>query len=199
MCAAQMIRACLISLGVLACAATFGCEAYLVDGLGTDVGGQSGVDGPPLVIDSCASFYERFEPTADVSFQDDLVPILQKNCNGSSCHGGDYERAQAGLWLGPGEDATPTAEDLWFVYRSLIDIQSTVAPGLALVRGGNAAESYFMRKLDDCHDPEGLECALDPKLYGAPCGVMMPVLSTALSAEERGLFRSWIQNGAVEN
>ncbi len=126
-------------------------------------------------------------------------PSCRIGGNSSICHGGDYDRAQADLWLGPDEETDPTEDDLWFVYRTLIDIQSTVAPELALVRRGDAALSFFMRKLDDCYELPGLECSLDPDVYGAPCGESMPVLAEQLPVAERDLIRSWIESGAPEN
>ena len=179
-----------------------GCDSHVV---GPGYYGQAGSEGSegdgaePGVVDTCASFYADFEPTLGVSFREDLVPILQERCNSSICHGGPHDKAQAQLWLGPDEMTEPTEDELWFVYRSLVDIQSTVAPQLALVRRRDAAQSYFMRKLDDCHEPEGLECVLDPALFGSLCGQRMPVLATQLSVSERDLFRSWIENGAPEN
>ena len=193
----RSMRALWLASALLTCAASFGCEAYLIDG--PTLGGEGGAAGAATVVDTCATFYEDFEPTEDVSFRQDLVPILQTHCNANICHGGDHEKAQASLWLGPEEGQEASDEDLWFVYRSLIDIRSTVAPRLALVRGGNAKESYFMRKLDDCHDPEGLECTLGSGDGPEACGDAMPVLSAALPEEERSLFRSWIANGAPEN
>jgi len=196
-----MIRRAALGTGLLLCRAVLGCESYAVDAWEDGSGGSAGAEseGEVTIVDTCASFYERFEPLEGVSFEQDLVPILQKNCNASICHGGELASAQATLWLGPSDDQAPTADDLWFVYRSLIDVQSTVAPQLALVRSGDAAASYFMRKLDDCHDPEGLDCTLEPPLSAKPCGDAMPVLSAGLSEAERNLFRSWIANGAPEN
>jgi hypothetical protein len=176
-----------------------GCESYLVDGGADGLGGGPSSGGGATVQDSCAAFYEDFEPQPDVSFREDLVPVLQSRCNTSICHGGEHEKAQAGLWLGPDAASEPTAEDLWFVYRTLVDVQSTVAPQLALVRPGHAGQSYFMRKLDDCHDPVGLDCTLDPDVYGSVCGMPMPILTGQLSEAERDLFRSWIESGAPEN
>lgn len=179
--------------------AVLGCESYVLDGgLDGQAGGPGSGDGSST-IDPCASFYEDFVPTADVSFREDLMPILQSRCNTAICHGGAYDKAQVDLWLGPDDETEPTDDELWYIYRSLIDIQSRVAPQLALVRAGDAAQSYFMRKLDDCHEPAELECVLDPDLYGSPCGDRMPVLSEQLSVAERDLFRSWIESGAPEN
>lgn len=194
---ARSMRARVLARWLLWCAATVGCEAHLVDGPTWE--GEGGAGGAATIVDTCASFYEEFQPAAGISFETDLVPILQKNCNAGICHGGEPESAQADLWLGPGAEHQPSEEELWFVYHSLVDIQSTVAPQLALVRSGNAAESYFMRKLDDCHEPKGLECTLDPDLHGSPCGDAMPVLTAGLSEQERSLFRSWIENGAPDN
>lgn len=184
---------------LLLLASLTGCDSYV---LGGGLGGQAGSNGggdDPGIIDNCATFYEDFESTGEVSFRHDLVPILQNRCNAPICHGGLADAAQAGLWLGPDPENEPSKDDLWFVYRTLIDVQSTVAPRLALVRPGDPGQSYFMRKLDDCYEPSGLDCTLDTNLYGAPCGQAMPVLTGQLSAEERDLFRSWIANGAPEN
>lgn len=188
-----------LASGLLAGAAVFGCEADLIDGPAPGDEGEGGSAGAAAIIDTCAAFYDEFEPSEDVSFRSDLMPLLQKNCNAGICHGGDHDTAQANLWLGPESGQEPTSEDLWFVYRSLVNIQSTVAPRLALVRSGRPAESYFMRKLDDCHQPEGLECTLDPNVHDSPCGDAMPVLTSGLPERERSLFRSWIANGAPEN
>jgi len=199
--ARDMIRRTALGLGLLLCAAAFGCESYAIDASADGTGGSAGAasEGEVAIVDTCSSFYEDFEPSEGVSFKQDLVPILQKNCNANICHGGELETAQATLWLGPPDDEEASDDDLWFIYRSLIDVQSTVAPQLALVRRGNAAASYFMRKLDDCHDPQGLDCTLEPPLSSKPCGDAMPVLSAGLSEAERNLFRSWITSGAPEN
>jgi hypothetical protein len=103
------------------------------------------------------------------------------------------------LWLGPKKDEEPSEEDVEFVYRSLIDVESLAVPGIALVRAERPRDSFLMLKLDDCHKHPNLECALDENTLGGPCGAVMPVLVPQLSKEERAIVRSWIAQGAKVN
>jgi hypothetical protein len=176
----QTLRALLCGLALVSCSAAE-----------TDAGED--------IAERCDALYADFKPEGDPSFKDEILPIFQLNCALSLCHSGKPENIQADLWLGPKKDEEPSDEDIEFVHRSLIDIESLAVPGIALVRPERPRDSFLMLKLDDCHNHPNLECALDEDTMGGPCGAVMPVLVPQLSKDERALVRSWIAQGAKLN
>ncbi len=156
----------------------------------------SGTETPEAIAQRCDALYESFEPTADVSFARDVMPIFQAQCNQSPCHGGSSPvGAQADLWLGPKTGKTLTDEDLAFIVQGLVDVESLAAAGTALVREGKPRDSFLMLKIDDCQDHPGLSCELEGEL-GGPCGTAMPLDLPELEEKQKAIVRSWIALGA---
>lgn len=146
----------------------------------------------------CDALYEDFSASEERTFVTDVLPVMQERCNLGPCHGGDGPDDAAGeLWLGRGPDEAMSDKETDFVYRSLIDVESVAAPGLALVRPGKPEDSFFMLKLDDCQDFVGVDCVLDADEWGTSCGEVMPLLSDQLSATTLEVIRSWIASGAA--
>lgn len=106
-----------------------------------------------------------------VSFGQQIVPILKRNC--VACHVSGQE--QGGLAL------VPKA-----AYGSLVNVASKESV-LARVKPGAPAESYFLRKVEGSH------------LAAGGTGVQMPMGGTPLSKEERALIQQWIEEGALQN
>jgi hypothetical protein len=105
---------------------------------------------------------------SDVSFNDDIVPLLKSRC--VMCHLPGAE--QAGLALHPKGG-----------YANLVDVKSTQSP-LLRVSPGKPEESYLYRKLTGTHIQVG------------GSGERMPFGEASLSAAEIDRVRRWIEGGA---
>ena len=95
--------------------------------------------------------------------------IFNSSCAVSGCHVG--ENARMGLDLSEGMSRA-----------DLVGVASAEVPSLLRVDPGNPDDSYLVIKLEGS----------DPRLVGS----RMPLNMPALSAEEIGVVREWIQNGA---
>ena len=106
----------------------------------------------------------------DVSFQNDLMPLLNERC--VMCHLDGAE--QAGFRLYP---------DAW---SHLVGAGSTQSP-LKRVEPGKPEQSYLYRKLAGTH------------LEAGGTGARMPFQQDPLDSAYLDLLRQWIEQGAKQN
>jgi len=118
--------------------------------------------------------YCDFTPTSDIDFATDVYPILQASCQQNGCHGG----AANGRFSG-------TAMD---VYDSITSWNPSDTSQPA-IDPGDAANSYLMIKMDG-------DMACMNSACNSGCGDQMPKDQVPVSAGERDVVRSWIENGA---
>ena len=145
------------------------------------------------VEDDCPHDYEGFDAASPpVSFDRDVMPIVQTFCANQFCHDNEME-SPGDLYLGihitEGEaDAALRAQ-----VRTNLLTPSTIALDLPRVAPGDPRASFLMLKLDGCQNAAGLRC--NEQLTSA-CGERMPFAATKLGAAERDIFRRWIAQGA---
>lgn len=136
--------------------------------------------------------YDAFSPMADVSFQQDVMPLFAASCNAVACHGSETS-PDAGLYLGQqGANDAATASQ---VRAELVGVASTQAPAMPRVVAGDAENSFLMVKIDGDLTCPQVTCGSNG------CGQRMPRGTNAspLSPAESDLIRSWIENGAPDN
>jgi len=108
-----------------------------------------------------------------VSFADDIQPIFDKHC--VQCHRVDgFANLQGIVMLLTEGDALD----------SVVNQASSQNPALSLVVPGDADSSLLFQKVSS-NNP--------------PVGATMPLFGKALSSEELGLLRDWIDQGALDN
>lgn len=140
------------------------------------------------------------QPSAEVSFQNEVLPVFRRACGlSSSCHGVN-PGSQAELYLGPKQSAPdPTPAERSALIAGL-DQPSKTAPSMNLVAPGNPDQSFLQLKVDDTHNSAGLTCSPQPGAEsGQPCGDSMPQQSPLLCQGERDILRQWIAQGAKDN
>jgi hypothetical protein len=180
-------------------------------GTGGGAGGAGGGGAPP-----CPFPYDGWNGNSPtVSLRNDLLAgasqrpqsgggVMRRACAFSSCHNDTSVEAQ--LFLGPGlrdREQNEIALTDAHVTRLLgatdgVLRASRTIPSMQLVKPGDPANSFLMRKIDGCFtDIQSMCTPLEPDV--GPCGEGMPAGSEPLSAEERDLFRRWIAQGAQNN
>lgn len=122
-----------------------------------------------------------------VSFQKDVVPILQQNCALSACHGSNVGKNN-GVYLGAPQGSVDAAR----VYGAIVGVSSPTAPSLSFVAAGDPQKSFIMHKMD------GDLCTLTAQCTGS-CGITMPKDAAQLGVAPRDVVRRWIAQGAVNN
>jgi hypothetical protein len=158
-------------------------------------------------------------PPAPVSFEANVVPILQRACAASDCHDQDeaVEQTSGELILAHDCDNqgwTPqgckvqslrlTADERTAAIAALLEPSRTTAD-MKRVEPFMPEKSFLQYKLDGCLDPDALDVSCtalpgtkdDPT--SAPCGDQMPRGELALEMDERDVFRRWIEEGARDN
>lgn len=168
------------------------------DGGASDGGGSDLSNQTDCTI--CPFDYANFTPaTEEVSLSATLVPIVNRSCTFSSCHG-DTRRPAAKLYLGPkkGEGEAWTAEERDTLVQNLVNAPSEITSEMMLVKAARPEESWLMHKLDGCQESAGVSDCSSPSQAG-PCGDSMPERSPLLSCSERTAFRNWIAQGAKSN
>lgn len=183
---------------------------------GTGAGGASGSGGAAV---GCFPYngWNGMSPT--VSLRNDLLAnaserpasgggVLRRACAFSSCHN-DVSK-EADLFIGPLLRDSMTQMEISItpadVTRMLGNVDgvmrpSKTLPSMQIVKPGDPANSFLMRKMDGCFtDIQSMCTALEPPLPGdGPCGAQMPQKADPLEADERDLIRRWIAQGAKNN
>jgi hypothetical protein len=119
---------------------------------------------------------------ADVSFQQDVLPIFQTSCSFVSCHG---SRGHNGIYLGP----SGTASDPSAIRAELL--QTAEVASMPFVAPGEPDRSWLLRKLEGNYC--GVACA------GGDCGARMPQNGEPLAPAALTTIATWIAKGAPDN
>jgi hypothetical protein len=114
------------------------------------------------------------EKAAGVSLRTDLLPILDRSCAFSSCHGSGSK------------NGVSLKSDATTIRMRLVGVKASHA-AMDYVTAGAPEQSFLMRKL------EGTLCGIDN------AGERMPKDNDALSKHELAHFRGWIAEGANDN
>lgn len=122
-----------------------------------------------------------------VSFQKDVIPIVQTNCALSACHGSSLGKNN-GVYLGAPAGPVDTAR----VYAAIVNVPSPTAPGLPFVAPNDPTKSFLQRKVD------GDLCLIEAQCVGN-CGIVMPKDAAQLDVASRDVIRRWITQGATNN
>lgn len=133
----------------------------------------------------------------NVSFKNDLVPALQRNCNDAPCHGSP-RGSGADLYL---SEPAPAVVDPGAMLARLVGVPSKTAPALHLVEPGDPARSFLVAKVEGCQENFGFSCTRQARASAGsgPCGDTMPQGQRPLCNRERELLRLWILAGAKDN
>lgn len=130
---------------------------------------------------SCVDSTATTEPTkAAVSFSKDVIPVFQRSCAFSTCHGATTGPAN-GVFLG---------NDPARVHAGIVGVKSGELASMNFITAGDPKQSYLMRKMD------GSQCTLDAQCKGGTCNGSMPKNDITLPAETRDIIRRWIVAGA---
>jgi len=175
----------------LACLAT-ACTPTNNDGFG-DAGDDSGDAGDEPCV--------AYEPDADlttpvVSFQNDVIPIIQFSCGiaGSTCHGTPDVTAQQRPYLGNFDGGT----DNTAVIAGIVGVPSWEEPQMPMVTASDPGNSFLMHKVDWDQCVLAPYCAQGLTQY-TDCGQGMPYSSDQLDTPTRDTIRRWIAQGAQNN
>ena len=129
--------------------------------------------------------------SGEVSFADDVIPLLQQSCTiFGSCHVSGSANPAEGLELGLKNSDTMTDEEIDAVYNAIVDVDSKAAE-MKLVKPGEPAASFLLAK---CEYESFASCetvACSPK----GCGQRMP-LGAPMSDDRIDILRKWIKAGA---
>lgn len=117
--------------------------------------------------------------TPKVQFARDVMPVFERSCAFSSCHG--QMNNPNGVYLGS------SSKD---VYASLVGQKSPELPTMHVVTAGDPNESYLMRKMD------GSQCVFEGKCTDGSCQDSMPKDESVLDTATRDIVRRWILQGA---
>jgi hypothetical protein len=127
---------------------------------------------------------------ADVSFTNDVVPIITFGCAVDTCHG---SKGSGGLKLDDPEKSS-NERAAAKIYPQLINQASEAHLTMKRVVAGEPENSFLMHKLDwDMCNFDTATCA-----HG-DCGVGMPQDGEILTEAERNTVRKWIVQGAKQN
>lgn len=132
-----------------------------------------------------------------VSFKNDLVPALQRNCNDAPCHG-SASGSGADLYL---SEPAPAVVDPRAMLARLVGVPSKTAPTLHLIEPGDPARSFLVAKVEGCQEKLSFSCMRQARASAGsgPCGDTMPQGQRPLCNRERDLLRLWILAGAQDN
>lgn len=153
---------------------------------------------------TCPFDYGDYTPTSDPSFANDVMPVIQRACNLSTCHGSSLPKGD--LFMGPslfsmGMMVTPDQATIDMVLtEELINIPSATAPAVMLVMPGSPENSFMMTKIDGCQNVRGFTCtAQGGAVTNGVCGDDMPQSQPPLPDSEKNMIRDWIAQGAKNN
>jgi hypothetical protein len=155
--------------------------------------GGCGTDPPSWAVDSGACVAYAVPSTTDlsmppVSFATDVMPIFNRSCGSSRCHG-STSAPTGNVFLGA---STAKGADATMVLANLV-AKPSGEMGMMFVAPGNPAASYVMHKLD------GDQCALPMSCTGDGCTHSMPSDGSILAVDTRDIVRRWIYQGATAN
>ncbi len=206
-----------ISFGSVLAVATLSLSALVAcssDGGGDDGGGSGGGSGggtagpfaycgPADSGATCPVTVDASALPADVQFRRDVLPIFERNCNSSICHGATMA---ADLYLGLAASEGPTPDDVATTVVTSLKAPSQTAAAVNNVEPGNPENSFLMLKVDGCQNSVGLSCVDVADKYNFcsdnACGDSMPLVGEPdfpLSADDRNTIRAWIAQGALDN
>jgi hypothetical protein len=115
---------------------------------------------------------------APISFRADVMPVFEKACAFTSCHGS--AQAANGIFLGKSD---PDG-----VFSRMVEQRSIRYPEQTFVVPGDPTKSFLVKKL------EPKSCNRD--CQAGACGEPMPKSNPALAAESRLKVARWIAQGA---
>lgn len=131
---------------------------------------------------TCAPFTSKADlTTPQVSFRNDVMPILNQSCTFSSCHGA----GSGTMTLRQGDAAGMRSQ--------IVDVPSSTLPAMKRVAPGDPGHSFLMHKID------GDVCTLKDQCVQQTCGDTMPQSSDMLDEATRDVIRRWIAQGAKDN
>jgi hypothetical protein len=151
-----------------------GLSAMLVGACGGSSEGEPSSAASP----TCAA--PKAATKADASFRRDVVPLLERSCGSSSCHGSPS--SNKGVQL----KGDPVA-----LRAGLVSVTASRA-SMSYVEPGRPEESFLLRKMD------GDFCGLAERCKSG-CGEAMPKGGSPLPSADRDAVRAWIANGAKDN
>jgi hypothetical protein len=146
----------------------------------------------------------------DVSFSNDLMPLLQNSCSTSqafTCHGSpmvemttlnglpNQPRPYLGQYQNIGS-LTPAA-DAALVYAGLVNVASNEAPSIVYVAPGNLQASFMWLKIKN--ELTNITAKCTSGLVTPPCGLPMPNDNLPLTSDQVATIQNWIQGGAPQN
>lgn len=129
--------------------------------------------------------------SGDVSFADDVIPLLQQSCTISgSCHLSGSANPAEGLELGLKNSDSMTEAEIDTVYDAIVGVDANAAD-MKLVAAGDPAQSFLLAKCEyeDFANCEDVSCS--PK----GCGSRMP-LGAPMDDSRIAILRKWIKAGA---
>lgn len=129
-----------------------------------------------LSVVGCFSEHTSVPSGGDVSFADDVEPILVNSCATSGCHGANANPPGKPMVLLPGQ-----------AYDNTVGVLAAQLPAMPRIRAGQPDDSYLIHKIRGTHVIVG----------GA--GSQMPLGRAPLSAATIELIRSWVADGAPRN
>lgn len=176
-------------------AGTTSAETTAAPASGSTGGGQTGdpcEDVPEGCFDPAACYAD---PPGDVSFRDDVLPILERSCSlSSACHGNAASPTTASGYRPYLGGAGSAESDVPTILAAIVDVDSWADTSKKVVVPGDWENSFFMNKVDGALD----QCASTSCPDG--CGRLMPQGPTKpLPLAERNLMRAWIEQGAQDN
>jgi hypothetical protein len=187
----------------LAAASLFSASCSSPSSSGSADGGDGG---------GCSAYASDADLTTPaVSFEKDVLPVLEANCGqGTTCHGGDPAMAVSlrGVFLGCVPDASASCEAAADpgpqVYAGLVGPDASVPAEescMPFVMPRDPATSYLMHKIDDdlCAVPCCIANNAATIVGETGCGTIMPYLSAILPTATRDTIRRWIEQGAANN
>jgi hypothetical protein len=140
---------------------------------------------------------------AQVSFSNDVLPVLVRACAFTSCHNG----ATSGLVM-LGDKTDPMLSDFaGQVYMNIVNKNTVEAPSMVFVKPNDPGNSFLYLKVTG--QLSGATCMANNMLIqtyggqcscnGNPCGGQMPEQQAALSSGDQDTIKNWISQGAMQN
>jgi hypothetical protein len=168
----------LVQIAVVAVAA-FACGCSSTPADGGDAGGASG----------------------PVSFQTQVLPLLERACGVSTACHGDPTSVRVFLGCNPMNSSCTVTSSGPKVLAAVMG-KSVEYPSLPFVTPGDPSKSYLWLKIAGA-PPSGANCVMNNpvamSMGQTGCGVQMPYLLPPLSADDMATINNWITHGAMNN